>query len=266
MTLDRADASAAAIAVAGHGAILAALIWGLGSWDTETATTPPAMEVSFVEDVGLQSSAPTLEPAAQGYAPELGPPEEAAPTPAAEPVPQPAERTIPQPTPSPALRRAAPPAQRQPAPTPQRNAGTALANRGSRLGPDLLKGIGSDPASRSPQPSGAVMSRQATADIGSAILRQVQPCANRQRSPGPGAERIRVTIRLRLNRDGSLVAPPAVTGRTGVDDGNSRYAERVDDLAINTFTACSPLRGLPAELYDVPNGWRDFRLRYSLPR
>jgi hypothetical protein len=110
------------------------------------------------------------------------------------------------------------------------------------------------------------MSAPALADIGSMIRRQVQPCASRQRSPGPGAEQIRVTIRLRLNRDGSLAAPPSVSGRTGVTEANSRYAERVDDLAINTFAACSPLRGLPAELYDVPNGWRVFSLRYNLPR
>jgi hypothetical protein len=134
------------------------------------------------------------------------------------------------------------------------------------LGPDFLKGIGNDPASTSQRSSGAVMTSQAQADIGSLIQRQVLPCANRQRSPGPGAERIRVTIRLRINRNGSLAAPPTVIGRTGVDDDNRRYAERVDDLAINTFTSCSPLRGLPDELYDVPNGWRDFRLRYNLPR
>ena len=56
-----------------------------------------------------------------------------------------------------------------------------------------------------------------------------------------------------------------MTGRTGVDDQNSRYLERVEDLAIATFTGCSPLRGLPAELYDVKNGWSNFSLRYSLP-
>jgi hypothetical protein len=109
------------------------------------------------------------------------------------------------------------------------------------------------------------MSGQARADIASAINRQVQPCANQQVKPGPGAERIRVTINLRLNRDGSLAARPRVTGQTGVDDENQRYADRVNDLAVATFTGCSPLRGLPAELYDVKGGWSNFSLRYKLP-
>ena len=109
------------------------------------------------------------------------------------------------------------------------------------------------------------MNAQAMMDIGSKITQQVQPCANRQVKPGPGAERIRVTIRLRLNRDGSLAADPQVVAHDGVDDENSRYQDRVDDNAIATFKGCSPLRGLPPELYDVPRGWSNFVMRYKLP-
>lgn len=109
------------------------------------------------------------------------------------------------------------------------------------------------------------MNAQAMADIGSLISRQVQPCANRQRYPGPGAERIRVTIRLQLNRNGSLAAAPTIVAREGVDESNRRYLGLVEENTINTFEQCSPLRNLPAELYDVPRGWRDFRLRYRLP-
>jgi hypothetical protein len=93
----------------------------------------------------------------------------------------------------------------------------------------------------------------------------VQPCANRQVTPGPGAERIQVAINLRLNRDGSLAARPRIVGHTGIDDENERYQARVDDLAIATFVGCSPLTGLPPELYDVQNGWSNFTLRYKLP-
>ena len=85
-------------------------------------------------------------------------------------------------------------------------------------------------------------------------------------TPGPGAERIRVAIRLLINRDGSLAARPTVVGQpTGVDDENRRYVDRVGDLAIAAFVGCAPLTGLPAELYDVPGGWRNFTLRYKLP-
>jgi hypothetical protein len=138
--------------------------------------------------------------------------------------------------------------------------------RGSRLGNDFLKGLSDKPStSKSVVPQAAVMSQQAAADIGSAIRRQVQPCADRQVKPGPGADRIIVTIRLRMDRDGSLIGNPQVIGHSGIDAENGRYQDRVDDNAIATFKGCSPLRGLPAELYDVPNGWSVFSLRYKLP-
>ncbi|MGU3389093.1 cell envelope biogenesis protein TolA [Sphingomonas sp. M1A8_2b] len=138
--------------------------------------------------------------------------------------------------------------------------------RGSRLGDNFLKGLSADPSpSKSEAPRAAKMDAKAATNIGSAILRQVQPCANRQVTPGPGAERIRVKINLRLNRDGSLAGRPTISEHTGVDEDNQRYVARVDDLAIATFVGCSPLRGLPDELYDVPHGWSNFSLRYKLP-
>ena len=92
----------------------------------------------------------------------------------------------------------------------------------------------------------------ALAAIGAHVVRQIQPCANRQVKPGPGADRIRVTIRLRLNRDGSLAAEPQIRAHDGVDDENSRYVAAVDANAIAAFKNCSPLRGLPPEYYDLP--------------
>ncbi|MFN3944225.1 MAG: cell envelope biogenesis protein TolA [Allosphingosinicella sp.] len=291
--MDRAEATGFGIATTGHVALLVALSVGFAASQNVPAPPVQTIEVSFAEDVALVSSAPepTIEPPAQSVAPELGPPEEPAPAPEPEPAPpQPQPEPAPappQPQPRPQPKQAAPapaqekarpqPAREQPAPkqkaaappaTKATESGTAAAERprGSRLGPDLLKGIGRDPSpSTDTRPTGAVMSAQAAADIGSAILRQVQPCADRQVSPGPGAERIVTPISLRLNRDGSLAARPTVGRQTGIDDENRRYAERVADLAIATFVGCSPLRGLPQELYEVPNGWRNFTLRYRLP-
>lgn len=129
-----------------------------------------------------------------------------------------------------------------------------------------MKGVGATPNnSKSTTPQGATMSAAAMMDIGQKIKQQVQPCANRQTNPGPGAERIRVTIRLRINRDGTLAARPTIEGHDGIDGDNARYQRQVDDRAIATFMGCQPLRGLPADLYDVPNGWSNFLLRYKLP-
>jgi type IV secretory pathway VirB10-like protein len=274
VTIDRTEAAGVGAAVIGHAAIAAALYY-LVDYTREEFPVQPAsasMEVSFVDEAGLVSAG-APEPAAASFAPETGAPEEAAPPPAdlPQPTPQP-DRPTPDPAPSqrtdPAQRSASSsgaPARQQSRPSQQSGSGRGQANRGARVGPDLLKGIGDDPASRSQRPTGAVMSSQARADIGSLISRQVQPCANRQSKPGPGAERIRVSIRLRLNRNGSLASAPEVIGQDGVDESNRHYLERVIDNTIATFTGCSPLRGLPEELYDVPSGWRVFTLRYRLP-
>ena len=42
-------------------------------------------------------------------------------------------------------------------------------------------------------------------------------------------------------------------------------AQRAADIAIAAFSECSPLRGLPQDLYDVPRGWSNFTLNYRLP-
>lgn len=272
--MDRAEAGGLGIAIAGHGALLAALSLGFAS-----AVSPPAMnspiEVSFVDEIGLQSAVTEIstEPPAQSVAPDMGPPEEAAPAerealPEPAPTPKQAVEPAPQkPAPKSAPPKAEPKKQAPPKSTTKSNqSGKGEKTTGSRLGDDFLKGIGNDPSpSRSQKPTGSVMSTQAAASIGAAIKRQVQPCADRQVNPGPGANQITTAINLRLNRDGSLARRPTVVRQTGITDSNKRYAERVADLAIAAFVGCSPLRGLPEDLYDVPNGWSNFTLNYSLP-
>lgn len=266
----------------------------------EQASPAPAEEAapSIAPEQGPPEDAAPPEPTPPEPAPEPEP--KPAPAPAPKPAPRPAPRPAPKPAPAPSPvprpkpqpKRETPAAEPKPAPKPAakpapakpaareaakpattttRGTGksaeaTASRPRGSRLGDDFLKGLTDRPTqSRAESAPAAKMGARAAADIGSAILRQVQPCANRQVTPGPGAERIRVAINLRLNRDGSLAARPRVVGHTGVDDENRRYVARVDDLAIATFVGCSPLTGLPDELYDVQNGWSNFTLRYKLP-
>jgi len=279
--MDRAEATGFGVAVVGHVALLAAIALGLFH-----ATVPPqpqdAIEVSFAEDVALTSSSPTpmAQPPAPSDAPELGAPEEAAPAPAPVPTPTP-QPTPREAAPAPARERAPPQpqAREQPKANPRttretrdrrrpeeaRN-GRGERNRGTRLADLNLDGLGRDPSpSRAQASPGATMSTQAAANIAQAIARQVQPCADRQVYPGPGAERIVTSISLRLNRDGSLAGRPRVGTQRGLDDENRRYAERVADLAVRSFVECAPLRGLPQELYDVPRGWSNFTMNYRMP-
>ena len=262
--MDRASATGLGVSVVGHVALLAILSLALVTASNHPIT-PPAMEVSFVDEVALTSASPqpSPEPAAQARAPEIGPVEDAAPAPPL-PAPAPVQReAVPAPSPIPVPR---PPSRAQPRPTPPSPvAGTGQTTRRPGLGDLDPRAFGRDPASHANNAPAAVMSAAAAADIAQAITRQVQPCADRQVYPGPGAERIRTALALRLNRDGSLAARPRVVGQSGLDDENRRYADRVADLAIATFSGCAPLRGLPQDLYDVPRGWSNFTMNYRLP-
>jgi outer membrane biosynthesis protein TonB len=259
---------------------------------------PPVvpMDVTIADDVGLKAGAPntTVDPA-ESKAPDIGKPEDSAPPAPAEekadpapPKPQPEAAPPPKPAPvaKPEPKKPAPPAPKaapkalpkpavaapaKPAVKPGKGTGST-ANavkpkaRGLNFGSDYFKGASTKPSpATGTAPKSVTMSQQAAMDIGAKIKQQVQPCANQQINPGPGAERIRVTIRLKINRDGTLASRPVIAGHDGVDDDNRRYLRQVDDRAIATFMGCQPLRGLPPELYDVPNGWSDFSLRYKLP-
>lgn len=258
--MDRAEATGLGVSVAGHVALLALMSLALVTAGSRPVP-PPAMEVSFVDEVGLTSSSPqpSPSPAAQARAPEIGPVEDAAPAPQ---VPAPVQReAVPAPSPVPAP---APPSRVQPRPASPATAGTGQTTRRPGLGDLDPRAFGRDPAAQTDNPPAAAMSQQAAASIGDAIRRQVQPCADRQAIPY-GAGEIVTQINLRLNRDGSLAARPRVIRQLNADGDNARYAQRAADIAIAAFTQCSPLRGLPQELYDVPRGWSNFTLNYRLP-
>jgi hypothetical protein len=250
--MDRAEWTGTGAALLFHVVLIGALTMSLAH--VSSTPEPPAMEVEFVEEVGLTAAAPqaVAVPPPPSQAPEIGEAEPiAAPTP-----PAPAPR----PTPSPVVK-----------PAPPRPAPSKPAPRVSRIGDDFLKGISDDKlaprSSPAPKPAAATVSASAMAGIVQAIRRQVQPCADRQVNPGPGASRIKVRMRLQLTRSGRLRVPPRVIGTSGVDDENARYEERVKDLAVATFVGCAPLVGLPPELYETESGrgWSDFIMNYNLP-
>jgi len=259
--MDRAEAAGLGVSVVGHGALLAILSVALVT-ASRSPPVQPAMEVSFVDEIGPASAAPqpSPAPAAAAAAPETGPTEDAAPAP---PIPAP-------PAPAQAAVAPAAPPQRPPVrPAPAAAAATGQATRRPRplnLDP---RSFGSDPEAMRESPPAAVMSAQALASIVSAIQRQIQPCAGRRSNLlGPGAERIRVTLNLRLRADGGLAATPTlVAGRiTGVDDENRRYVQQVGDLIVAATRECSPLRGLPEELYRTPSGgWSNINVNFKFP-
>lgn len=142
---------------------------------------------------------------------------------------------------------------------------TANKPRGGRLGDDFLKGLTAEKStSRSQTPRAAKIDARALASIVGAIARQIQPCADRQVDPGPGANQIVTTLNLKLNENGTLAATPTMVRQTGVTPENERYAQRVRDLGIAAFKGCSPLK-LPAEYYNTPNGgWNNINFKWKL--
>ncbi|HMJ93046.1 MAG TPA: cell envelope biogenesis protein TolA [Allosphingosinicella sp.] len=261
--MDRAETTGLGVALVAHGALFAALSLGIGAANLPRITGDP-IEVSFADETGLVSSAPVIssEAPAPSLAPELGAPEEAAPASAPAVAPPLPDR----PSPQPAQKASQPAAQPQPK-QKSSAAGTRTKTSGSRFGDDFMKGLNDVPsASRSQVAPAATMSAEALASIKAVIERQIQPCADRQRDPGPGANQIRVTLNLRLNRDGSLAQKPVVVRTAGVDAENGRYEARVRDLAIAAYVGCSPLRELPEDLYRTPKGgWSNLNMTYRLP-
>lgn len=248
--MERTAAIGIGASVVGHAALFV-LMWFIVIRSNHDVAMPAAMEVSYVDEVGLVSGSPNpVAAAAPPAATELGPVEQAAPSPETSPAAAASSQ-------APAQQ----PARPQPAQAGASGSGAASRAPGLNLNPNSF---GADPQRAAGTP-GAVMSTAAAASIAQAIQRQIQPCADRQVNPGPGAERIVTPISLRLNRDGSLIGRPRVGRQRGLDDENSRYAQRVADLAVNAFVSCAPLRGLPQELYDVPRGWSNFTMNYRLP-
>lgn len=288
------------VAAIGHVALFALLSLAWLAPKTPPVVARP-IEVSLVETVALDQHAPAApEPPSQSTAPDPGPPEDAPPPAKAAAVapdpapPKPQPEAIPPPKPAPKPKPAEPkkpvaekvekpskskaaPAKAAAPPTKAvaatKGDGTnAKASKtkatGSLLDDDFRKGLTQAPSrtKASEAAPGAVMDAKAAANIGSLIQRQVQPCANRQVIPGPGANRIVAIVQLKLNRDGSLAARPVILpNHRGIDDDNRIYVDAVDRAAIATYMGCTPLRGLPDDLYDVPLGWKSFKTTYHMP-
>jgi hypothetical protein len=244
MKLDRAEWTGTGAALLFHVALIGALSMSLAHVDS--VPEPPAMDVEFVDEVGLTSAAPQsiAVPPPVAQAPESG---EAEPI---KPVP-----TI-RPTPAPSLTPAKPQPRIAPKPAP----------RVARIGDDFLKGIADSPSQSSapPRPAAPTFSASARQSVGNAILRQVQPCADRQPFIGDDANKVRLRVNLKLARSGRLIRPPTILGMSGDPDLRSKYGELLEDQVRRIFADCTPLR-LPAELYDTPTGgWNDYTFWYEV--
>lgn len=257
--MDRAERNGLGVAVIAHAALFAALSLNI--------LKPPALpkfetnpvEVSLVDEVALQSSAPDPSPAAAPPSPETV---EAAPT----PPPALAAVTEPAPAPKPNAK-AAPKPKADPKPvrkpeTAKLFAKTAPSDERPRRRPglsrDILGGVtpetpGAAPARAGSGTPAATIGPAVTSSIGAEIRRQLKP---HWKSPtGADVELLRTTIAVRLNRDGTISGSPELVGQTGVNASNRAQARLHVDQAIKAVRLAAPFK-LPAEYYEA---WREIR-------
>lgn len=247
--MDRAERTGLGVAVVAHAALFAALSLNLLKPPALPRIENDPIEVSIVDQVALQSSAPSPAPAA---APAPAP-AETAPTPPEELAPAPLPPVAqPKPTPKPVAKPLSMPVTK---PAPAKPVQTrAQPQRKPGLSRDLVSGL-SDAQSSSTEngtPANAVSAAVASS-IGAEIRRQLKPF---WKSPtGSDVELLRTTLMVHLNRDGSINGSPTLDGQTGANESNRGQAKLHVDQAIKAVRLAAPFK-LPAEYYDA---WKVIR-------
>ncbi|HEX8623827.1 MAG TPA: cell envelope biogenesis protein TolA [Allosphingosinicella sp.] len=250
--MDRAEAAGLGIATAGHLALLAALSFGFAATRQPAPKTAP-IEVSFVDEVGLESTSPTPladEPAPLA-APQDAPPEPAMPAPpeiqqvpkpqppasAPAPAPRPAPREAAKPKPSPA------PARPTPAPSKSTSRPATLRKPFSVAIPDAAEGSGKSEA--------AAPAAAASAEVKASLGRLVREQLSRHwDSPsGADAELLRTELSIWLARDGS-VTRVEVLRTTGQTPSNRPQVKLHQEQALRAVRLASPFR-LPDKFYEA---------------
>lgn len=274
--MDRAEATGLGVATAGHLALLAVLTFGIATTQLPAPKSDP-IEVSFVEEVGLQTTAPmpsAAEPAPL-LAPEEGPPEPAMPAPPqVQPVPQPqpvvqAPAPTPAPTPkpraaqpkpSPAPPKPAPKAAQpkaRPAPASPKAAPKATASRPTGRLSGLLTGVSDrDTASRSTAAPAAAAGPAVQASLGAEVRRQLKP--HWKAPTGADSEQLRTEVVISLAQDGR-VTDIRIAGTSGQTASNRPQVPLHREQAERAVRLASPFR-LPAQYYDA---WKSLRVTFD---
>jgi outer membrane biosynthesis protein TonB len=244
--------------------LLALVIFFAGREEDETPRNDP-IQVTLTDEIGMVSAAP--DPSDEPPAPKAGEQAEPDDTEIAPPDSEPEPEPKPQP-PKPAAK---PEPQPKSTPRPPNSANASSKPNqkpNNKRDTSGLAGLDvSGPAEEKTNGKGDRSQASATgaeqANFLSAVKRQVQPCADRQNIPSAEAESIVAIVQLRLKPNGALESV-RILRHEGVNDGNQRYVTRVDDAVEAVFKGCTPLRGLPADLYDVKGGWKSLTFRYQL--
>jgi outer membrane biosynthesis protein TonB len=263
--MDRAEAAGLGLATAGHVALLAAISFGFASTLPPTPKSDP-IEVSFVEEVGLESTSPSPSPVEP--APVAGPPD-AAPEPAMPPPPE--VQPVPAPRPEPRLQPQAQP--RTPAPSPRpaprvqpRPAPPKAAAAPSKPAPvrrnagglsSVVAGLSDRPSpSQSTAPPAAAAGAAVQASLGAEIRRQLKP--HWKAPTGADSEQLRTEAVISLAQDGR-VTDITIVGTNGQTASNRPQVPLHREHAERAIRLAAPFR-LPAQYYQA---WKQIRVTFD---
>ncbi|WP_309622062.1 hypothetical protein [Novosphingobium sp.] len=272
MPLSQNEAAALGVAVLGHVALVAALVW------LKPADLPPPpperMSVTISDETGLVSTSP--DPQAdpvQDSGPVVG---DMAPPPLPEPVevaqaqprpvPAPAARPLVQPKVQPQTK----PAQRPPIQPPRNQSpprpGTKPGN--SRFADAFGDGIPQgNPAGKGKTPpaqaQGAAVTSEVRSALASSITRQLKPRWRGRAPQGLDADKLVTFLTWDLNPDGTMAGSPRVVRQEGITPANRAQAARHAEEAIKAVKLVGKF-DLPPQYYSAWKHIASFRFDRSL--
>ncbi len=272
LALDRREGTGLGLAVIGHVALFGLLSVGFLATPNPLKLEPTPIEISLTDEVGLKSEAPQIqkEAPAERLAEVPGPVEPDTPPPAPQPDPQPLSRpdpappkTVPAPAPKPQPKAQPKKPQTPPRPAPQPKAvaktqpsqakaqapSTSKAVRPTGRLTGIVDGLTDQPSKgKATTPQASQIGAAVKSALAAEVIRQLRP---HWKSPtGADVELLRTQVEIRLNRDGTLAAPPRVIGQTGVTASNRPQADLHKERAISAARLAAPFR-LPPEYYEA---------------
>lgn len=92
-----------------------------------------------------------------------------------------------------------------------------------------------------------------------ALRRRMQDC---WRTPvdAPDPDKLAVSVRIQLNRDGTLAAAPRLMDRTRIQLSGDPYLRLAGERAVRAVQQCAPYSFLPADKYSV---WREITMNFD---
>lgn len=259
--MDRAEKAGLGVALAGHAALFGLLSVGFLATPNPANLKQTPIDVSFVDEIALESMAPNpVNEAPTALSPEPAPEDIATPPePAPQPTPAPEPAPAPRPTPKPAEKPKPAPAKPdkpEPKKAEPKKAAPAKPNarqgaepqRKSQLSRSIIDGLTDAPSRSAATGTPAQKAGPAVqASLAAEVLRQLK--RHWTAPTGADAEKLRTELAITLARDGSVTNIEFLR-QTGVTASNRAQAQLHRERAMKAVRLASPFK-LPAEYYDT---------------